>query len=431
MSQKPGIVQHIKGFLYFPLAFYFRFFAKIKLGLWKPRVIVITGSIGKTTLFELIKSQVPHDLAYFAEHVNSAYGISVNILGLKVNNASYGDWFRLFLTAPFMIFSKLPRQKIYITEADADRPGEGKFLAELLKPNVTIWVSSSITHSANFDALVLLGKFKNTEEAIAFEYGHFVEQTSELAIVNLDFTPIKKELTRTSAEVLKISKKEFLTGYKVDEDGSEFVIKEGKYKFPAYLPAESYFSIIASQRLNSYLGLEFDDSFKDFEIPPGRGSIFSGVKNTIIIDSSYNASKISVIAFLDLVADLKKKTGRQVTFIFGDMRELGNEAKEEHLEVAKKINGVVDLLYCVGPLTEKYIMPNVKIPAKHFRNSKLLGEFLAKNIASKTIVLVKGSQNEIFLEEVIEPLLAKKSDIKKLCRQSEYWMKVKQNFFRS
>jgi len=57
---------------------------------------------------------------------------------------------------------------------------------------------------------------------------------------------------------------------------------------------------------------------------------------------------------------------------------------------------------------------------------------LKDNIPQNSLVLVKGSQNTIFLEEAIKYLLKDKEDEKKLCRQDDYWLKIKKlNFSKS
>src|SRR5260221_8136653 len=153
----------VKRFFYFPIAYYFRFFAQIQLFLWKPRIIVVTGSSGKTTLLHLIESQLKQKAKY-SHHANSAYGIPFDILGLKRENLVISEWIYLFLAAPFTAFKKPYSENIYIVEADCDRSGEGKFLASFLKPEVTLWISSSRTHSMNFDHMVGKGKFSTVDE---------------------------------------------------------------------------------------------------------------------------------------------------------------------------------------------------------------------------------------------------------------------------
>src|SRR3990167_4610771 len=173
--------QKIKNFLYFPLAHYFRFFAKNKLARWTPYIIVVTGSSGKTTLLHLLESQVG-DKAKYSHHANSSYGIPFDILGLKRENLMFYEWIYLFIAAPLSIFKKNPKERIYIVEADCDRPNEGRFLATLLVPEVTLWTNSTKTHSMNFDLLVKSGQFKTVEEAIAFEFGYFLEYSRKLCV---------------------------------------------------------------------------------------------------------------------------------------------------------------------------------------------------------------------------------------------------------
>jgi UDP-N-acetylmuramyl pentapeptide synthase len=105
------------------------------------------------------------------------------------------------------------------------------------------------------------------------------------------------------------------------------------------------------------------------------------------------------------------------------MREMGEKAEEEHERVAKKILQVVDKLVLVGRLTRKFVLPITKdkILTKWFKNSWQAGEWLEKNLRGGELILVKGSQNTIFTEIVVEKLLADKSDVERLCRRGRFW----------
>src|SRR3989344_1264779 len=186
----------IKRTLYFTIARYFKFFAMIQLVLWKPRVIVVTGSSGKTTLLHLIESQLKH-VARYSHHANSAFGIPFDILGLNRSSLTISEWPSLLLSAPLKAFKKPYGERLYVVEADCDRPGEGKFLASLLNPEVTLWVGSSRTHSINFDRLVVNQEFHTAEEAIAYEFGYFLEYTTKKVIVNGDSDLIVSQLGRS------------------------------------------------------------------------------------------------------------------------------------------------------------------------------------------------------------------------------------------
>jgi UDP-N-acetylmuramoyl-tripeptide--D-alanyl-D-alanine ligase len=169
---------------------------------------------------------------------------------------------------------------------------------------------------------------------------------------------------------------------------------------------------------------------RNYEIPKGRAGIFKGVNNSVIIDSSYNASPAAVNAFLDMVSLIKKETKRPVVFLYGDMRELGNAAAEEHKKIAKRLHTGIQYLYLVGPMTREYVLPEVKAHSKAkeiewFPHSKEAGKYIKKNMPKNAIILVKGSQNTIYLEEAIKEFLENRGDSQNLCRQEEAWLKVK------
>jgi len=225
-------------------------------------------------------------------------------------------------------------------------------------------------------------------------------------------------------------------GYDVTLEKSvfDFDVKDERVhiELTGYVMPKEYREVFGAAILTAYtLGLSLDtirDSIiKNHILPKGRASIFRGINDTVILDSSYNASRTSTLAFLTLVSELKQKMRRPVVFAFGDMRELGQEAEQEHIAVAERIPGVVDYLYCIGPLTKQFIVPFAEKAAlqevQWFENSRLLGSHLRAHLPNGAIVLVKGSQNQIFLEVAIKFILANEKDKEKLCRQEKHWNK--------
>lgn len=387
------MIQRIKKALYFPVAYYFRFFAQIQLLLWKPRIILITGSNGKTTLLHLIESQLGSKAKY-SHHANSSFGIPFNILGLERRDLTIWEWPSLFLLAPFRAFKSPPTENLYIVEADCDRPYEGKFLGSLLNPEVTLWLTVSQTHSVNF---------KNLNE-IAHEFGYFLEYCQKLAIINSDNNLITKQLARTKAKFKKI-KKTILKNYQV--------LTSSTNKF--LLPEETFYSIAACKSLLNYLKLNFDPTFKNFQMPPGRSSLFLGIKNTTIIDSTYNATPASMNASLKMY---QKYPGAKKWLILSDMVELGKEEEMEHQNLAKLIVEVkADKVILMGPRITKYTLPKLK-DAVSFQTPLEVLQYLQKNIRGGETLFFKGAR---FLEGVIEHLLKNKEDADKLCRRELVW----------
>lgn len=413
------MVRAFKDFFYFPVASYFLFWAKIRLKKWNPRIIVVTGSSGKTTLFSMIESQLGNT-AHYSHHANSAMGIPFDILDLHRKTLKPLEWVGLIFQAPRNAFKHPYPEKFYVAECDADRPGEGKFLARLLRPEVTLWVSSSRTHSMNFDKLVP-SKFHHVEEAIAYEFGNFAELTSRLVIINGDSELMENQEKRTHAEIKKVTIKD-LTEYKIGRDGTEFEIKNKvKVKFKAILPKEIFYSIEMTKLLGNYLEIKIDPNFPNLKLPPARSSLFRGVKNITIIDSTYNANLSSMQAVLSMfkVFPAKNKWG-----VFGDMLEQGSVEREEHEKLAELIIQLnLDKIILLGPRVTKYTYPILKDKTKNteivaYENPKDVLEYLIKNIHGGETILFKGAR---FLEGVIENLLLDKREKHMLARREKVW----------
>ncbi|MBI4215490.1 MAG: hypothetical protein HY602_02090, partial [Parcubacteria group bacterium] len=147
------------------------------------------------------------------------------------------------------------------------------------------------------------------------------------------------------------------------------------------------------------------------------------------IDSSYNASRETMIGSLRLLKTIAGK--RQKIAVLGDMRELGSQTEKEHLAVAKTILETADRAVLVGPLMRKFALHYLEkhdFPARWFPASgqaakSLLEVSQTSILRGGEILLIKGSQNTIFPEIIVEALLSNKEDVNKLCRRGKFWDK--------
>lgn len=319
--------------------------------------------------------------------------------------------------------STVPKERIYVVEADCDRPGEGKFLGKLLNPEVTLWLNVSRTHSMNFDSLVRNDKYKFVDEAIAFEFGYLGANTKKLVVMNGDNELEMSQINRITCEIRKISLFKSLKSYKVDYDGTEFVIDNSKFVFNYLFPKEIATSILMCKELIDYLDVKFDSSFSKLTLPPGRNSIFKGVKDITIIDSAYNASLSSMEAILGMYSQIISKNK---WVVLGDMLEQGIEEKEEHEKLARLVSKYkFQKIILIGPRVIKYTYPFLETKIKD--NSQELEKFLSPkevldyingNIKGGEVILFKGAR---FLEGVIENLLLDKKDAARLDRREKIW----------
>jgi UDP-N-acetylmuramoyl-tripeptide--D-alanyl-D-alanine ligase len=456
----------MRKFLVWFVLYYLRFWAKITLKLHRPYIIGIAGSVGKSSTRNALYAVLKDHFKTKVVSGNSETGVPLGILGLKLPAYKTSDWLKVLWYAPRKI-NNLKNTQYLIVEMGIDDPHPPKnmeYLLSIVKPDMAIDLNVTATHTMQFEILLT----RNIKDSLTFLLKKIAEEDSKIitksgckvAIYNADdenlVSVIDKAKNKLSAKLLTFGKgKENslrLTSYEITPKKTKFTYsyesKKGEREIilsfanmilpPAY--QETFASVIlACQELGlSHVQIK-EDLENNFHLPHGRSSILTGIKNSMLIDSTYNSSKESVLSFLEMLKILKEKTDRQIIFVMGDMRELGSESEGEHAQVAKELIKVVDWLYCVGANTQEFVLPIVKeaVEKKHgtikkvewYKNAIQLGLHLKEELTDNSIILFKGSQNEIFLEEAVKFLLLNPNDTKYLARQDEYWMRLKQEHF--
>ncbi len=415
----------LKKKMYFFVAGYFGFFAARVLKKWQPQIIVVTGSSGKTTTLNMLEAQLG-EKALFSHHANSAIGIPFHILGMNGIQDSRWEWIGKFIKAPFRALTTKHEEKIYVVEADADRPGEGDFLSKLLKPMITVWVSSSRTHSMNFEGLVKSGTFKSLEEAIAYEYAHFADHTQRLVITDGDNPNIKAALQNKQVPVKYIYHKEAIEDYRISEGESMVTIAgHHTYIFRQPQPPVISYQVAFLDEVLKLLEITPDYSFERLDFPPGRSRVFKSALDFTIIDSTYNANLDSMKAML---AMFERYPGEQKILVLGDMLEQGGNEEAEHKKLADLVLNLSfkpKQIILLGPRVKRYTFPILRdemptVPVSIFVNPHDVLDYLRAEIKGGEVVLFKGAR---FLEGVIEKLLADPQDAKYLARRGNIWRK--------
>jgi len=446
---------------------YLRFFARKALTKHQPTIIGIAGSVGKTSARLAIEA-ILKDHFPTKSIGNSETGIPLGILGMKPEDYSPLDWLKMISKSPFNL-EYLKDTKYLIAEMGIDEPDEPKnmeYLLTILQPSIAVSLNVSATHSLQFDKTVTDKALSPEQRLQAIVTNIAKEDTkiitksgASLGIYNADDQDVRSlviEKTPTSTKLVSFGTKSTndisFGSTRVSLKGSEFqlyvknpstgsgqaqdTMENITLNFAHHILPREYREIFAAAilvALQTGLTLkQIKESLeKNYQPPKGRSSLFKGINSSFIIDSTYNASRASVEAFLDLVDTLKKETNRPVVLLLADMRELGKEAAIEHAAVAEKLIGIVDYLYLVGPLTREYVLPTVQQKETAFKEIRWFdsatraGEFLNDNLPEKSILLAKGSQNTLFLEEAVKMLLADQKDSPYLCRQDAFWMKKK------
>ncbi|MGE4444385.1 MAG: Mur ligase family protein [Candidatus Altimarinota bacterium] len=438
--------------LYFQI---FGFLAKKYIKKHNPFVIGVTGSIGKTSsrmiISELLQQTLPEKIiSTSSKNFNGELGLSLSVLGISDYEPSFLSVVKTFLKAFYTSFFGEKKYDIIFLEYGIDHIGEMDFLLSIVKPDIGIVTKIDKVHSSQFES----------KEVIASEKYKLLQSTKELSFLNADDEFAKKyESTLISNKIFYTTSGEPQT-QQVDLKGLDYTLetKDGgivssfyfesdvknKTKIVSnligqenigYITIGLYIAEILNQKYynQSFFSQIGEIFYIGFTLQYSRFSIFSGIENSVLIDSSYNAAPESMKKVMENFFLLSQKiySNYEIILCLGEMRELGEYSKDEHEKLANFVKDKSKNIFVVGESMKKYFLPIVP-NAIHFKNSKILGEFLQEKLhkdKKKYIILFKGSQNTIFMEEAVKHILLQEEDKKQICRQEDFWMEKKNKFF--
>lgn len=414
-----------------------RFMAKAILAKYEPTVIGITGSVGKTSAKESVFAVLNNH--FFVrkneKNYNNEIGIPLTVLGVETGGKSFFKWLAIGLRWIGMLIWKCRYPEILILELGVDRPGDMDYLLSFVKPHIGIVTNISSSHIEFFKSL----------DGIAKEKRKLIESlpADGFAILNADDERVFKMSEKTDAQSIffgfsdNANVKAVHGTYNYDDsgrpEGLSFKLNYDGKSLPVRLKG-----ILAAHQINAALaGISVGISFKinlvdcaqgleKLEVPLGRLNIIKGIRNSTIIDDSYNASPVSTIAALGVFENLK--ANRKIV-VLGDMLELGSETQHGHEEVAKRaVKAGAEIIILVGQrmLFAYEVLKNHQNEDRrvlHFHSPMEAGKKAQEIIKEGDMVLVKGSQG-MRMEKVLEMIIANPENAKKLiCRQSEEWKK--------
>lgn len=428
------------------ILFYLRFWAKLQLKKIRPIIIGVGGASGKSSVSLLIAQVLSQKFKVKqGKGKNSETGIPLNILDLELKNYGIFDWVRVLVLAPIRLFTNFKRYDFFVAEMGIDSPFPPKnmeYLLKIIKPDIGVLTNIELEHSVYFDSLVKSELSSERKKEIldltAKEEGLLLKSLgeSDRSVVNLD-DPKISELLPLKSKTITVSAKDknadfYIEKINITEDsfdvGLIFLKEEYQFKINQPMPGYFAYSFVLSIAVCFNAGVNIKDSINilqdNFSLPPGRFSVFKGIKNSIIIDSSYNSSLSAAKGALEVMSDIGK--GRRRVGILGDMRELGSLAKTQHEELAKTILKNLDLAILIGPSMTQFAVPILerdKFDYLVFDSFVSAKKSLIDNIRNDDLILVKGSQNALFLERAVELLLLDKADAALLCRRGSFWDK--------
>ena len=402
-------IRKLKKSLDLALAHYFMGWAGFSLKRWQPRIIAVTGSVGKTTMLHLLEAQLG-DEAHYSHHANSSYGIAFDIVGLRGITGSKWRWLWLIVAVPVRAQFYAHRQKFYVVEIDADRPREADEIASWLKPEATLWVSVGHSHAANFEAEAAR-EHRAVEDVIADAFAVIPRHTSKLVVIDESSPAMLAATKDLPAKVVAVPHEP--SDYHVTPQTSHFTVRGHNFTLPYPFPRELAVQLGMLEALCGYLDIDIRDDWSKLTVAPGRNSCLAGIKGTQLIDSSYNAHLLSMRSMIEMMDGMD---AMHKWYVIGDMIEQGKDTEREHKALGEILAASqAGKIILVGRRVSEFTAPLLNSEKTvTFSDTKDALGYLQENLSGNEVVLFKGSQ---YLEWLVEKLLADPSDVAKLVRQ--------------
>lgn len=422
--------------------------ARLILNKYKPKIIAVTGSVGKTSAKDAAHAAIAH--ARFVRKnektLNSDIGVPLTIIGASNAWESVFGWLQVLIKGAKYIVARQDYPKILILEVGIDHPGDMKRMAPWIRPHTVVFtgVPDMPTHGAFFESadavfeekselvkymnptgtLILNGDDKRAR-SLAYPSSHVVTYGLESGntLMGTHIEPLIAQGQPYGKEG-----KLFLW-YR----GIRFRVNHGDSSVPVEIPnvagkahvlaALAGFAVGLSEGLDL---LTIAKQFRSYATPPGRMRLLNGITGTTVIDDSYNSSPAAALSALEALQDLPIE-GRRIVAL-GDMRELGELSKEAHEMVGKRAAEVASLLITVGEesraLAQAALAAGMKeehIKSYGYGESEKAGKEIGKMLRPGDVILVKGSQNKIRMERFVKEIMAE-PERALLVRQEPEWL---------
>jgi len=390
-------------------------------------IIGITGSVGKTTAKEALAKilETKYRVLATKKSMNSEFGVPLTLLEEPSGYANPLAWLGILARSFMKSFAVLPAEKI-ILELGVDAPGDMDHLLEIVQPDIGVMLAVAPVHLAD-------GQFDSLAE-IAHEKEKLLTSLdlNGIAIINADDARTAEMTTAADRLSFGMRNPANLTAHSVSESAAGITAEISCHGTTAQLSCP----LLGQHNLYPLLaaigvGLASDmtlqnccDALADFQLPPGRGNLLAGKNGSYILDASYNANPVSVHAGLETLARLDV-SGRRIALL-GQMNELGAESEQQHRDIGQFAAQVADEV--IGVFGDaQYFAEEAKAAgtaAQYFETAAEAGDYLATRLAAGDLVLAKGSQNKVRVEQAVARMLAHPEKAGQLlCRQENYWQK--------
>ncbi len=411
--------------------------ARLILKKYQPKIIAITGNVGKTSTKDAIYTVMRHDfyVRKSEKSFNSDIGVPLTILGCANAWTDPVKWLKNVWQGFNLLIIKQTYPEWLVLEVGADRPGDIKNITKWLKPNITVVTRFS-------DIPVHIEYFKSQAEVVK-EKGYLVQALKHdgTLIINSDDPDVFEFRNKVQNNFIS-----FGTNNEAKIKGTNYSVYYGENNRPlgitfkvesngnclpvkilGTLGQNNIYSALAAIAVGQALGLnlvETTENLLNYVPPKGRMNLIKGERQSIIIDDTYNASPVATISALETLKTLKSQ-GRRLA-VLGDMMELGKYSVEAHRRAGQVAGQVCEALITVGLRTKSLAEAAIDEGLSEkvvwqFNTSVEAADWLKAEIKDGDIILVKGSQS-MRMEKVVKAVMQEKTRaIELLVRQEDEW----------
>ena len=332
--------------------------AKYIVKKYNPKVIAITGSVGKTTTKNIL----------------------YNLLKTKYNTLTNEKNYNNNIGVPLTIFNLRKENEILLLELGMNHLKEISYLSKMIKPNISAITNIGSSH---------IGYLKTKDNILKAKLEVLEGMKEKTLFINGDDNLLKKiNNTHTSG----FNEKNNLIGYDIKSNlySSSFKIKikDKEYKIKTNLPRHLLNNVLLAINIALYLKIdikEIQKTLENYKSKNMRMDIIKGKNNNTIINDCYNSSFESLTGVLKTLEEEKQNK----LLILGDIKELGDLSTEIHQSLTPYIEKINNKeVYLVGKE-----MKNIKTNAKYFDNYKELLTYLQNQKINNKLILIKGSRS--------------------------------------
>jgi UDP-N-acetylmuramoyl-tripeptide--D-alanyl-D-alanine ligase len=402
----------------------------------KPKVVAVTGSVGKTSTKLAIATVLStrHKVLFQEGNYNVEISVPMSIFDLPMPPLAKLKNPFTWLTQLWFMERKIRLPfpfEVIVVELGTDHPGDINHFRRYLKPDISIVTAVAPEHM----------EFFKTIDAVAQEE-LAVTNFSQLAVINRD--DIDEVFAR------------FVTNSNIDTYGTsgiaeyhylveDFDIEKGfsgKFVSPEFGEQPVALKLVGEHNIKAavaagVVGIKMGLSAKEIvaglsAVRPvnGRMHLLRGLLGSIIIDDTYNSSPSAAVAALQTLYLLPNK---QKIAILGSMNELGAYSQKAHEEVGSVCDPtLLDWVITIGDDAEHFLAPAAAkrgCQVRSFKSPYEAGAFAHSVLHPGAAVLAKGSQNGVFAEEAVKILLHETEEDDQLVRQGPDWIAKKEAMF--